>query len=62
MGADRQPECITGMVVRTKSVELTAAAVVACRILGRFFPGDVPVDMAADRIAIGEQPWVKGAT
>jgi hypothetical protein len=59
MGVDRQPECITGIVVRTKSVELTAAVVVACRILGRFFPGDVPVDMTADRIAIGEEPWEK---
>ena len=61
MGVDRQPECITGMVVRTKSVELTAAVCVACRILGRFFPGDVPVDVTADRIAIGEEPWEKDA-
>ena len=62
MGADRQPECITSMVVRTKSVELTAAVVVACRILGRFFPGDVPVDMTADRVSTGEQPWATDAT
>ena len=62
MGVGRQPECITGMVVRTKSVELTAAVVVACRILGRFFPGNVPVDMTAGCIDIGEQPRVKDAT
>ena len=40
MGVDRQPECITGMVVRTRGVELTAAAAVACQLLGRFFPGE----------------------
>ena len=57
----RQPEYITGMVVRAKSVELTAAVVVACRILGRFFPGDVPVGMTADRVSTGEQPWAKDA-
>ena len=57
MGVDRQPECITGIVIRTKSIELTAAVLVACRILGRLFPGDVPVDITADRIPIGEEPW-----
>ena len=31
MGVDRQPECIAGIVVRTKSIELTAAVLVACR-------------------------------
>ncbi len=60
MGVDRQPECITGIVIRTKSIELTAAVLVACRILGRLFPGDVPVDITADRIPIGEEPWEKG--
>ena len=35
VGVGRQPECIAGMAVRTKSVELTAAVVVACRTLGR---------------------------
>ena len=57
MGVDRQPECITGIVIRTKSIELTAVVLVACRILGRLFPGDVPVDITADRIPIGEEPW-----
>jgi hypothetical protein len=60
MGVDRQPECITGIVIRTKSIELTVAVLVACRILGRLFPGDVPVDITADRIPIGEEPWEKG--
>ena len=60
MGVDRQPECITSIVIRTKSIELTAAVLVACRILGRLFPGDVPVDITADRIPIGEEPWEKG--
>ena len=34
MGVDRQPGCITGMVVRTRNADLTAAVVVACRVLG----------------------------
>ena len=38
MGVDRQPGCITGMAVRTRNVDVTAAVVVACRVLGRFFP------------------------
>jgi hypothetical protein len=59
MGVDKQPECITGMVLRTKSIPLTAAVVVACRILGRFFPGDVPVDVTSDRIVIGDEPWAR---
>jgi hypothetical protein len=59
MGVDRQPERITGIVIRTKSIELTVAVLVACRILGRLFPGDVPVDITADRIPIGEEPWEK---
>jgi len=57
MGVDRQPECITGMVVRTRGVELTAAAAVACQLLGRFFPGEAPVHVTTDRIEIGEEPW-----
>ena len=52
MGVGRQPECITGMVVSTKSAELTDAVV---------FPSDVPAGMTVYHIAIGEQPWVKGA-
>ena len=48
----RQPERIAGMVVRAKSVELSAVVAMACRILGRFFTSDVPVCMAA-------QPWAK---
>ena len=46
MGVGRQPECITGMVVRTWGVELIAAMVVACQLLGRFFPGEAPVGVA----------------
>ncbi len=61
MGVGRQPECITSVVVRTKSVELTAAVLVACQILGRFFPGCVPVDMTTDHIPIGEAIWEKRA-
>ena len=57
VGVGRQPECITGIVIRTKSIELTAAVLVACRILGRLFPGDVPVDITADRVPIGEELW-----
>ena len=56
MGVDRQPACITGMVVRTRGVELTADVAVACRLLGRFFPGEAPVDVTADRTGIGEEP------
>ena len=59
MGVDRQPKCITSIVIRTKSIEFTAAVLVACRILRRFFPGDVPVDMTADRVPIGEETWEK---
>ena len=33
-GRWRQPGCITGMVVRTRNVDLTDAVVVACRVLG----------------------------
>ena len=61
MGVDRQPECITGIAIRTKSIELTAAVLVACRILGRLSPGDVPVDITADRVPIGEEPWERDA-
>ena len=57
MGVGRQPECITGMVVRTRGVELTAAVVVACQPLGRFFPGEAPVDVTTGRTVIGEEPW-----
>ena len=57
---DRQPGCITGLVVRTRNVDLTAAVVVACRVLGRFFPGAAP-GVTMDRIAIGEQPWERDA-
>ena len=56
MGVDRQPKRITGMVARTRGVELTAAVVVACQLLGRLFPGEAPVDVATDRVDIGEEP------
>ena len=56
----RQPGCITGLVARTRNVDLAAAVVVACRALGRFFPGTAP-DVTMDRIAIGEQPWERDA-
>ena len=59
MGVGRQPECITGMVVRARSVDLTAAVAVACRVLGRFFPGDAPAGGTTGRVVIGEQPWEK---
>ena len=36
---------------------MTAAVAVACRLLGRFFPGEAPVDVTADRFVIGEEPW-----
>ena len=60
MGVGRQPECTTGMVVRTRGVGLAAAVVVACRLLGRFFPGDAPVGVTTDRTVIGEEPWEQG--
>ena len=56
MGVDRQPECITGMAVRTRGVELTAAVVVSCQLLGRLFPCEAPVDVTADRVVIGKEP------
>ena len=62
MGVDRQPECITDMVVRTRGVELSAAVVVACQLLGRLFPGEAPVSVTADRSVIGEEPWEQGTT
>jgi hypothetical protein len=61
MGIDRQPNCLTGMVVRTKNHEMTAAVATACRILSFNFPGKVPVEITADRIAIGEELWEIGA-
>ena len=36
---------------------MTAAVALACRLLGRFFPGDAPVDATTDRVVIGEEPW-----
>ena len=36
-GVDRQPQCITSFVVRTKVPALTAAVVTVCRILGGSF-------------------------
>jgi len=61
MGVDRQPDCITGLVLRTKDVELTAAVVVACRILGRLFP-TVPMTVTTDRIVAGTEEWAEEAT
>ena len=61
MGIDRQPNCLTAMVVRTKNHEMTAAVATACRILSLTFPGKVPVEITADRIAIGEELWEMGA-
>jgi len=61
MGVDRQPDCITGLVLRTKDVQLTAAAVVACRILGRLFPGQVPINASSDRMLAGEEEWAQHA-
>ena len=57
MGIDRQPNCLTGMMVRTKNHEMTATVATACRILSFNFPGKVPVEITADRIVIGEEPW-----
>ena len=59
MGVGRQPECITGMVVRTRGVELTDAVGVACQLLGRLFPGDARVDVTTDGTVVGEEPWVQ---
>ena len=39
-GLNRQPTCITGIVVRTALPALTAAVATACRILGLSFPGE----------------------
>jgi len=61
MGVDRQPDCITGLVLRTKDVQLTAAVVVACRILGTLFPGAVPVNASSDRILAGEEEFAQAA-
>jgi len=61
MGIDRQPNGLTGMVVRTKNHEMTAAVATACRSLSFNFPGKVPVEITADRIAIGEELWEIGA-
>ena len=36
---------------------MSAAVVVACQLLGRFFPGEAPVDVTTDRVAIGKEPW-----
>ena len=49
-GVDRQPSCITSMVVRTNDPALTAAVATACRILGLSFPGNKPVEVTEDRI------------
>jgi len=45
-GVDRQPECITSIVVRTKDAALTAAVVTVCRVLGKAFgnSGDPPAE------------------
>jgi len=50
-----QPECVTGMLVRTKSVDHSAAVAhpaVACRARDGTVPGEGPSDTTADRIAI----------
>ena len=60
MGIDRPPNCLTGMVVRTKNHEMTAAVATACRILSFNFPGKVFVEITAGRIAIGEELWESG--
>ena len=54
-GVDRQPDCITGMVVRTKDPALTAAVATACRILGLNFPGNVPCEVVAELIESDSQ-------
>jgi hypothetical protein len=49
-GVDRQPECITGMVVRTNDPALTAAVATACRILSLNFSDDMAVEVTSERI------------
>ena len=49
-GVDRQPSCITRMVVMTNDPALTAAVATACRILGLNFPNKRPVEMTEYRI------------
>ena len=63
-GIDKQPECITGIVVRTRHRGLTAAVVTACRILGLSFPGgnaEVMTDLIeADDVADWAEEAVAG--
>ena len=55
-GVDRQPDCITSLVVRTKDPALTAAVVTVCRVLGMTFNKAVPWDLKPGRIDAGDFP------
>ena len=50
IGIDRQPNSITGLVVRTNDPYLTAVFATACRLLGLHFPGNIPVEVTEERI------------
>ena len=57
---DKQPNCITNIVVRTEHPALTAAVVTACRILGMTFPNADPNswELGAERIDARDSPPV----
>jgi len=59
-GMDKQPNCITNIVVRTEHPALTAAVVTACRIRGMTFPNADPNswELGAERIDARDSPPV----
>ena len=53
-GVARQPEEITGLVVRTRHVGLAAAVITAAKLLSWRWPGQEHVDFYEDNVMFGE--------
>ena len=53
-GVARQPEEITGLVIRTRHIGLTAAVITAAKLLSWGWPGQEHVDFYEDNVMFGE--------
>lgn len=61
-GVDKQPDCIMGIVVRTRDPGVTAALATTCRLLSMTFPRWCPVEVTSDLIELGsDEAWAKEA-